>query len=719
MFRRGTKSLDNEDYLTLLLDDNNFESKLNVCSQGRSEFLDIFNSEFLTLKLIEYITVESTSTEEKRKYKYPYLAFRLLCSECALAELAKRLLQFAGSSAGRRRCLFMDKLFQFIHRNNAILQHSDDCLVTEHPTIATVSRNSTIATYFVTFFNKLLEECPDKVLTYIYDEGECAVRQLVRNIAITDSMKDLLLKLMTSQFNYLALTKNGEEKSTITSQQNIKWWIENNVFEHMIGMFSFDYPDEVERFCALLSDLVNMNDHSIVKEVLSENMLNAFFNKALQEGADCMLNGIFALFTTIIKLYQRQPSLENTTPDALRYIVSKLSTLTELLSTPPQIESVTLSTGKLDPPLGILRLKVVQFFESILKSYFQRLEAEIIACRTFGIITELFFTYEWNNILHNSFVNIAKAVMTSTNNDLKRAFLVEHNFISKAMSELGPEQQLSNSKKKGYVGQLVNALNIVIDSYQSDTFIKTLVDNEASCFQHFTTTVIAERNYVEKNFICGGTTLLPPISFNRFGDSVNVQQTTSKQQEKSQCANKLQPMDTQQNNNHKTTTPQEKRQRLLNLLESPNLKQTPTQQPKGLMPLCSPKSMPMSMTFDPIEDDNDNDKDNDIVMSITSLDQQPNSVYSTNFYSDDYEEDEFDSPPPSPGTSLGFDFDLDLPTSSSSKASFLSFNFSQTTPSTTQTQTHTHTHTENGVVIHQITHRDLAEIELRDRKSVV
>jgi len=57
--------------------------------------------------------------------------------------------------------------------------------------------------------------------------------------------------------------------------------------------------------------------------------------------------------------------------------------------------------GKLDPPLGQNRLKILEVLLALVSLKSPAVEAKLIELSVLPTVLDLFFKYEWHNLLHN------------------------------------------------------------------------------------------------------------------------------------------------------------------------------------------------------------------------------------------------------------------------------------------------------------------------------
>jgi hypothetical protein len=83
--------------------------------------------------------------------------------------------------------------------------------------------------------------------------------------------------------------------------------------------------------------------------------------------------------------------------------------LLQVLRNPPAAPAIINSTGKLDPPLGQNRLKILEVVHALASLKNVEVEAKMIELGVLPTVLDLFFKYEWHNFLHNLTNNLIQS----------------------------------------------------------------------------------------------------------------------------------------------------------------------------------------------------------------------------------------------------------------------------------------------------------------------
>ncbi|KAL6333095.1 hypothetical protein AAG906_028278 [Vitis piasezkii] len=199
-----------------------------------------------------------------------------------------------------------------------------------------------------------------------------------------------------------------------------------------------------------------------------------------------------------VNLEKREPPL-----DFPRLTPTNLSGF-EMLGDPPKgdllklldvssEESVLLTTyGKLQPPLGKHRLKIVEFISVLPTIGSEAAEKELIRLGAIQQILDLFFKYPYNNFMHHHVENIIVSCLESKNRPLIEHLLRECNLVGKIL-EAEKNYTLSADLNKptvpaegrtppriGNIGHLTRISNKLVQLGSSNTEIEAYLKMKSS-----------------------------------------------------------------------------------------------------------------------------------------------------------------------------------------------------------------------------------------------
>lgn len=185
-------------------------------------------------------------------------------------------------------------------------------------------------------------------------------------------------------------------------------------------------------------------------------------------------------------------------PSAIKVILTKLPQLVQLLESPPTQQPLTLTFGVLNPPLGETRLKIIEFLSSLFHIRCEVVEKALIASNVLGVIVNLFFQYEFNNMLHNLLLNIISFILASESQPLKKHLFVDCAIVERILQAFKVNEQAQNESKirKGYMGHLTIISNTIVSTANSDETVASLT-KDISGWKEFVETSLSERNMIE------------------------------------------------------------------------------------------------------------------------------------------------------------------------------------------------------------------------------
>lgn len=185
-------------------------------------------------------------------------------------------------------------------------------------------------------------------------------------------------------------------------------------------------------------------------------------------------------------------------------------------------DHVLLTTyGKLQPPLGKHRLKIIEFISVLVAVSSEVAEKELIRLGAVKRIFELFFEYPYNNFLHHHVEQIVISCLESKNPQFVEHLLRDCNLIGRILEAEKDSTLAVNTSRHtvpaegrsapriGNIGHLTRIANKLIQLGNSNSLIQTFLQ-ENSDWVDWQTNVLLKRNAVENVFqwACGRPTAL-------------------------------------------------------------------------------------------------------------------------------------------------------------------------------------------------------------------
>eukprot|EP01135_Chromosphaera_perkinsii_P003233 Nk52_evm8s239 gene=Nk52_evmTU8s239 len=510
--------LENGDFtLEDLLDESDIVQETKSGNKGLVEYLS--KDESLE-KLLDYIVQEPPDTiEEKQKYKYPNICAEIL--SCEVYPIYSRI------------CFNKDKLGKLwaFFTNPAPL-------------------NPLLTSFCSKVFVMLLNKRPTETVDFLKEQEGCL--NVLMNHLSTSAAADFLLKFLSCY--------DLEECEGL-----LGWFREEKVISRLVDMFGKDHDEDVQDSAAqLLIDLFILDKTEIDENKIS-SALDKFENEKqdekhkskflsddlvekdvlmrlldyMFEGESYTLMSGALVFLALLTPYtsqqtdlvieeiskKRDAATHKIALDALILYVPKMKSL---LTEPVACRPIVLSSGTLDPPLGMVRLRIIELLDYIVKINYLPMCAALASESILKICLELMLKYEWNNFLHCEvadmlrtvvsqeppsdlrYVSIAESEKKTDNADegaekeARHPLLVnmfEECGILKAICTSAEENAISSCdvSRKGYMGHLFSVANVIIEVFEENfhqkwSYFKDISPGFDDEWKKFTKDVLPEVN---------------------------------------------------------------------------------------------------------------------------------------------------------------------------------------------------------------------------------
>eukprot|EP00906_Rhabdomonas_costata_P025473 RCo036413 len=390
--------LDKEDLsLEELLDQ---EDVVQEVKSGNAKLISFLTKGKCVGKLLEFTTVpvpaeESATSDEKRRFKFPYVACELLVAD------VPALFDSVVESEDH-----MNQLFSFLQQPSPLPQ--------------------TLSLYFVRVLQALYAKKPAEVAEYITKKDGSLALDFVKHIE-TFGMNELILTLLGTM----------DEEDRMNGGALASWWMQHNLLsvllERLVTAESSDiHVNIIRMLCEVVRRFHNPNITAFAELIMSvdtvERLLTLMMNDlAVNQKSVLFSEGTNLLISVIDSLVRReemartlsQESAESTAEvtassspprdaDAEEHqidrtigaILARSEELVRFLRDPGPLESIELSWTTLSPPLGLSRLKTVELLLVLLKTKKRHVEDTLIALNVLPTCVGLMFTFDMNNLLH-------------------------------------------------------------------------------------------------------------------------------------------------------------------------------------------------------------------------------------------------------------------------------------------------------------------------------
>ncbi|XP_034698126.1 serine/threonine-protein phosphatase 6 regulatory subunit 2 isoform X2 [Vitis riparia] len=483
--------LDKENFtLEELLDEDEI---IQECKALNGRLINFLRERAQVEQLIRYIVEEAPEdAEKKRTFKFPFIACEIFT--CEVDIILKTLVEDEE---------LMNLLFSFLEPKH--------------------SHSTLLAGYFSKVVICLLLRKTVPLMHYIQVHQEI-FRQMVDLIGIT-SIMEVLIRLI------------GADEHMFTNNMEAMQWLDStDVLEMIVDKFSSsDCPEVHANAAETLCSITRYAPPGLASKISSPSFIGRLFRHALEDSRpkSVLVNSLSVCISLLdpkrltlgtYHMYNRQLTHGSTitaNPETVEGMLESLGDLLKLLDVSSE-ESLLLTTyGKLQPPLGKHRLKIVEFISVLPTIGSEAAEKELIRLGAIQQILDLFFKYPYNNFMHHHVENIIVSCLESKNRPLIEHLLRECNLVGKIL-EAEKNYTLSADLNKptvpaegrtppriGNIGHLTRISNKLVQLGSSNTEIEAYL-KENSEWVDFHGTVLLKRNAVENvyQWACGRPTAL-------------------------------------------------------------------------------------------------------------------------------------------------------------------------------------------------------------------
>nr|VDC61512.1 unnamed protein product [Brassica rapa] len=485
--------LDKDNFtLEELLDEDEI---IQECKALNGRLLNFLRERVQVEQLVRYIIEEPLEDgEQKRAFKFPFIACEIFT--CEIEMILKTLVEDEE---------LMLLLFSFLE--------------------AKETHNSLLAGYFSKVVICLLVRKTIPFMQFIKDHQEI-LNQLVDLIGRTSIMEVLKRLIGTDEHLY----------SNYTSA--MQWVEDTDVLEMIVDKFgSSDSPEVHANAAEILCTVARYAPPGLATKLSSPSCTGRLLKHTLEDSRpkSVLVNSLSVCISLLdpkrftlgtYHMYGRQLAHESlvTNPETVEGMLGSLGDLLMLLNV-SSAEGVLLTTyGKLQPPLGKHRLKIVEFISVLLTVGSEAAEKEVIRLGVVKRVLDLFFEYPYNNFLHHNVENVILSCLESKNSQLLDHLLSECNLIGNILEaeknsilsdadsdKLHPTVPAEGRKplRIGSIGHLTRISNKLLQLANSNEEIHSHLQ-ENSNWVDWQTDVLSKRNTLENvySWACGRPTSL-------------------------------------------------------------------------------------------------------------------------------------------------------------------------------------------------------------------
>ncbi|CAK9133500.1 unnamed protein product [Ilex paraguariensis] len=486
--------LDKESFtLDELLDEDEI---IQECKSLNGRLINFLRERAQVEQLIRYIVEEAPEDAEKRRtFKFPFIACEIFT--CEVDIILKALVEDEE---------LMNLLFSFLEPEKP------------HSTL--------LAGYFSKVVICLLLRKTMPFMNYIQVHQEI-IRKLVDLIGIT-SITEVLIRLI------------GADEHLYTNYVDSMQWLEDtDMLEMIVDKFSSsDCPEVHANAAEILCAITRYAPQGLIAKISSPGFIARIFRHALEDSRpkSVLVNSLSVCISLLdpkrltlgtYHMYSRQLTQQSpvtANPETVEGMLESIGNLLKLLDVSAE-ENVLLTTyGKLQPPVGKHRLKIIEFISVLMTVGSEAAEKELIHLGAVKCILELFFEYPYNNFLHHHVEQIIESCLESKNATLIEHLLHDCNLVGKI---LDAEKNFllttnPNDLKKptvpaegrsppriGTIGHLTRICNKLVHLGNNNSDVQAYLQEKSEWVDWYAN-VLTKRNAVENvyQWACGRPTAL-------------------------------------------------------------------------------------------------------------------------------------------------------------------------------------------------------------------
>lgn len=434
--------LDGGDYtLEQLLDE---EEILQETKSQNKKLIDFIIEPESLKTLLSYITVEpSEDADQKRKYKYPFLACEILASEV-----------WAICDAFYAEESLLDELYSFLDKPPPL--------------------NPMLASYTSRVASVLLQKKVNETIAYM-KEKKNIIKAFVMHLG-NASVMDLLLKVIACE--------DISEGAGI-----LEWLCQTDLIQSLVNKFDPSLGDEViENASQALVDIiaVSMNSSSspLIAQLESDEMIKTLFKHTLSRGLSTSLENGLNVIIELLRRHQNEDSDTKTKieelPPLLRTVCDNLEKFNSFLTTNSEVKKISLSAIGEITPLGFHRLKIIEFFAVLVRCNYKCIDEALIKLNVFSSCLDLFFAYPWNNFLHSAVGQMIEGIFLGQNEELKISLIKDSKILDK-ICMASDENETAKARpvgvRRGYMGHITLLSLTIIERAEGNSELKNLLQN--------------------------------------------------------------------------------------------------------------------------------------------------------------------------------------------------------------------------------------------------
>jgi len=321
---------------------------------------------------------------------------------------------------------------------------------------------------------------------------------------------DLLLKIIAAQ-----------DPLSDNPTQTLEWLCTTELIPSLVKKMDSKNPENseeiIENACQALVDIITASNafpkSPLIDQLESNEVALLILQYVLDNGySPTLLHGLSVL-VHLLQRHGKTTSDEKTTqgelPTLLKYVVQNLTKFKNFLDQPKgngKEEETTNNNNNNNKliyyhstvgdvvSLGFHRLRLIEFFGSLVGTNFQAIDSLMVSQNIFTKCFQMFFEYPWNNFLHHSVLAMVDSIYGGKHDKLKITLITECKLLDlmcDGIKENEEEQKKPNGLRKGYMGHVTKISAILIESSKDDANLTKLL-NEHQRWQEYVNGALKE-----------------------------------------------------------------------------------------------------------------------------------------------------------------------------------------------------------------------------------
>jgi serine/threonine-protein phosphatase 6 regulatory subunit 3 len=315
-----------------------------------------------------------------------------------------------------------------------------------------------------------------------------------------------------------------------------KWLYEQNLVPKLVAKLDPTYEKEedvqVNAARALVDVVVKCaptSDSLLIRHLQHPSVLDKLFRYMFSGSRGSLTNSL----SIVIVLVQREANRRNEIPptgdlqgteskdsitglpEIIAHVLKHLPELSNLLKENQDLrKALPTQFGSLSPPLGETRMKAVELFLVLFRSNYPEVNKELAALNVISYIIDLFFKFEWNNMLHGLVESIIRTILDTDSLILKQSCFIQGKLVDRVLEAYAKNAEAVKARKGcrlGYMGHVVRLCGAIAYVLDRDVKLKQqLLLDQVKEWDAFVAGPLHQDNESHNAVLAGGAPTFPP-----------------------------------------------------------------------------------------------------------------------------------------------------------------------------------------------------------------